>query len=245
MNYRTLRFQDRHKFVRQLKKYLNELVKPSPNLPDDDLLDRATVKAIVDFKIQWSLKNHTSLSTLTGKGEADIYTWAFVGKALGSERLRRELIGIKDYELRTLLLGMDGSALGVKYYTPDMETCDAKIASILGGKNAIAAANGFEPEGLVIQNIVAFYRGDTLNPYTNGTEIVGAGHLSRYIMHLYGSPDGTRIGVDGKTYTDIYLPDGFEIKKDTFNQTPTPTQSVVHFYYKKLGKIEDATILCT
>jgi hypothetical protein len=166
-----------------------------------------------------------------------------IGLALGSERLRRELPKIKDYEVRTLLLGMDALANEVTYYTPEMESCDAKIASVLGDDNAIAAANGFEPAGIALLRAFPFYRGDTRNTWANGTTVIGQGHLSRYIMHLYGSKDNTRMGVDGKTPTDILIPDGFEIKANTLKQQPTPTQAVVIFYYKKLGNVQDATLL--
>lgn len=252
MVFPTLRLNDKHKFVRQLKKYLNELVQPSPNLPDDDVFDYETVKAIVNFKTQWGARNKHTFSPITGKGEADVYTWGYIGKALGPERLRRDLLEIKDYELRTLLLGINEFTVGVKYYTPEMEACDAKIASVLGGKNAIAAANGFEPEGIAIQGIQGFYRGDTVNPFRDGTKKIGQGHLSRYMMHLYGSMDGTRFGVDGKTSTEIYIPDGFEMtsndglggKKNALTQIPTPTEAIVTFYYKKkIGNVQDATIM--
>ena len=243
MLFPTLRLNDKHKFVRQLKKYLNELVQPSPNLPDDDIFDKATVKAIAEFKRQWALRTKHTFSQLDGKYDADVYTWAFIGLALGSERLLRDLLEIKDYELRTLLLGINEFNVGAQYYTSEMEKCDAKIASILGGKNAIAAANGYEPEGLAVRKIMGFYRGDTRALLRDGKENVSEGHLPRHIMHLYGSNDGTRFGVDGKTSTDIYLPDGFETKNGELKQTPTATQAIVHFYYKELGKVKDLTIL--
>lgn len=237
-----LRKGDKHKFVKQLKIYLNELVKPAPNLTVDDTFDEKTEKAILEFKRQWKIK-FGDYSTLTGKGEADIFTWGFIGKALGPERLLQELRGIDDYELRSLLIGMNNFAVEAKYYTPEMENCDKKIASVLGGTNAVATANGFEPEGIAIQGVHGFYRGDTLNVWRDGTERVGIGHLSKHIMHLYGTTDGTRLGADGKTYTDIVIPDKFEVRKDTLIQIPTPTQAIVHFFYKKLGNIQNATLL--
>ena len=77
-------------------------------------------------------------------------------------------------------------------------------------------------------------------------------------MHLYGSTDGTRFGVDGKTETDIYIPDGFEmksstdwdgkVKKDVLKQTPTPTQAVVTFYCSstlaKAMRFQRKTLVC-
>lgn len=43
--YANIKLQE-GKFIRQLKKYLNELVSPSPNLPDDDIFDDKTEKSI-------------------------------------------------------------------------------------------------------------------------------------------------------------------------------------------------------
>lgn len=251
MFFPRLKDGERHKFIRELKKYLNELVQPSPQLPDDDVFDAATQKAILDFKRQWLSKSGRFYAPYN-KPEADLFTWAFVGEALGNARLRKELTQIQDYELRTLLLGMNALANEVTYYTKQMESCDAKIASILGGKNAIAAASGFEPEGIALMKSFPFYRGDTVNVWRDGSVHIGQGHLSRYIMHLYGSTDGTRLGVDGKTYADIIIPDGFETtsndglggKKNALAQILSPTEAIVTFYYKKkLGNVENVTLL--
>lgn len=50
----TLRLNDKHKFVSLLKRFLNELVQPSPYLPLNDIVDDKTIKAVRAFKIQWS-----------------------------------------------------------------------------------------------------------------------------------------------------------------------------------------------
>ena len=252
MFFLKLKDGERHKFVRELKRYLNELVQPTPKLPDDDVFDATVRKAIADFKKQWMAKNNINPSVLNNLPEADVFTWSFIGAALGNVRLRKELAQIQDYELRTLLIGMDAFANEVSYYSQQMENCDAKIALTLGGKNAIAAANGFEPEGIALTKAFGFYRGDTRNVWRNGTVVIGQGHLSRHIMHLYGSTDGTRFGVDGKTSTDIVIPNGFEMissnnlggSKNALTKIPTPTQAVVTFYYKKkLGNVENVTLL--
>lgn len=243
MFFPTLRFQDKHKFVIQLKKFLNELVQPSPNLPLDDVVDDKTIKAVYNFKNQWLNRVTTSQYDSDHRYEITPGLWAMIGRALGKDKLLKELKEVKDNEIRSLLLGMEATNNLSAYYSAEMEICDAKIAAVLGGKNAIAAANGFEPDSLAIVRAsftrqYPYYRGDTIQ---NGKAEIG--HLSAYIMHLYGSADGARFGVDGKTYTDVYVPDGFEMKKGVLTQTPTPTQEVVTFYYKKLGKVEDATLL--
>lgn len=216
MIFPTFRLNDKHKFVRQLKKYLNQLVQPSPNLPDDDVVDDKTLKAVRLFKIQWRSRVITLKYDLDNLNEITVGLWAMIGRALGKGILLRDLRETKDHEVRSLLLGMEANTNISSFYTFEMEKCDAKIASILGGKNAIAAANGFEPDSLAIVKVTnsgtysTYYRGDTKE---NGNPT--AGHLSAYMMHLYGSTDGTRFGVDGKTETDIYIPDKFEMTSNT------------------------------
>ncbi len=252
----TFRFNDKHKFVCQLKRYLNELVQPNPNLLDDDLVDAKTLKAVYAFKNQWHKRVSTSAYDANNFAEITPGLWAMIGLALGKDRLLQELRGAIDNEARSLLLGMSSNNLS-SYYTPEMEKCDAKIASILGGKNAIAAANGYDPDSLAIIRILSgkysYYRGNTLELQKDGSQKLGPGHLAAYMMHIYGSTDGTRFGVDGKTETDIYIPDGFEmkssvdwdgkLKKNALTQIPSPAQAVVTFYYKQLGNVQDATLL--
>lgn len=261
MDIPKLQLNDRHKFVRQLRKYLNELVQPSPNLPDDDLVDDKTLAAVYAFKNQCIQKVASTQYERDHRYEITSGLWAMIGRALGKDRLLKDLRETTDNEIRSLLLGMDNVNNISSFYTAEMEKCDMKIAAILGGKNAVAAANGFEPDSLVIVRQAGvgragqydYYRGDVFQQQKDGTRVLGQGHLSRYIMHLYGSIDGTRFGVDGKTETDIYIPDGFEmksnvnwdgkLKKNALTQIPTPTQAVVTFYYKQLGNIKNATLL--
>lgn len=51
MSFPILRLQTQHKFVRQLKKFLNELVTPSLQLTDDDVFDESTYRAVRQFKV--------------------------------------------------------------------------------------------------------------------------------------------------------------------------------------------------
>lgn len=240
MRFPVLRFQTQHKFVRQLKKFLNELVQPSPNLPLDDIFDEKTYRAVRLFKVQWA--NRVYHVNTIFDGDVTAGTWAMIGRALSRGRIQEELRQARnDHELRSLLLGMDIVGAQSTLYTSSMESCDAKIASILGGKNAIASANGFEPDSLaVIRMLGGRYSYNRIE------------HLSTYIMHLYGSTDGTRFGVDGKTSTEIFIPDGFEKlsninreggKKDVLTQKPTPAQAVVTFFYKRLGNVTNTTLL--
>lgn len=46
MFFPVFRQGDKHKYIRQLKKFLNELVMPNPNLSDDEVLDEKTLKAL-------------------------------------------------------------------------------------------------------------------------------------------------------------------------------------------------------
>jgi len=109
-------------------------------------------------------------------------------------------------------------------YTDKMYESDWLLATIFGGPGAIAAANGFEPEGL--SGRYPLYRGDLMGD----DGIVRRGHLS-YAMHLYGSEDGT-----GEM--ELYVPAGFISN----SIEPTPTDAAVTFYYPKLGDVMDVTL---
>jgi hypothetical protein len=112
----------------------------------------------------------------------------------------------------------------IQQYTLEMENSDKLLAQIFGGPNAVAAANGFEPEGLAAS--YPLYRGDIVGD----DGLVRRGHLS-YAMHLYGS-------IDGKANSPLYVPTGFA----SHSSEPTPTDSVVTFYYPRLGNLADVTV---
>ena len=167
----TLRLNDKHKFVSLLKRFLNELVQPSPYLPLNDIVDDKTIKAVRAFKLNWRL--HIPISNYDDKNHNEITLglWAMIGRALIKDRLLQELRNATDQEVRSLLLGMDNVNSVHRLYTIEMEKCDAKIASIFGGKNAIAAANGFDPDSLAVVRIVGgrytYYRGDEVDSNRN------------------------------------------------------------------------------
>lgn len=109
-------------------------------------------------------------------------------------------------------------------YTAQMAASDLTLAAIFGGPDAVAAANGFEPEQLGSQ--YPLYRGDLIGD----DGILRRGHLS-YAMHLYGSADGT-------AQSALYVPAGF-----TSNSSiPTPTDAAITFYYPRLGRLTDVTL---
>lgn len=247
MRFPILRLQTQHKYIKLLKKFLNELVAPPRNLPLDDVFDEKTLQAVVAFKVQWASRVYHA-PNLVYDGTVTAGTWAMVGRALDNSILLKSLREFsKDYELRSLLLGMDDINRVYKgYYSAEMEACDAKIASIFGGENAIAAANGFEPDSLAIIRATLdrqfrYFRGDTSN---NGK--IDIGHLSVEAMHLYGSTDGTRFSVDATVFTDLYIPDGFrgsEKSPKEFKRKPGPNQASLDFYYPKLANYRDVTLL--
>lgn len=245
----TLRINDKHKFVPLLKRFLNELVQPSPNLPLNDVVDEKTIKAVRAFKLYWRIRIAISDYDDKNHNEITLGLWAMIGRALSKDRLLQELRNATEYEVRSLLLGMDYSARLSPFYSAEMEKCDAKIAALFGGKNAIAAANGFDPDSLAIVKVSKqgvynkHYRGDEMDTKNN---LISPGHLSESSMHLYGSTDGTRFGVNGNTFVDLYIPDGFrESKKHpfVFNRIPGPKAASLDFYYKKLGNYEDVTLM--
>jgi hypothetical protein len=109
-------------------------------------------------------------------------------------------------------------------YTPLMASNDKQLAEIFGGPGAVAAANGFEPDGLAEQ--YPLYRGD-LTGY-DGRLI--RGHLS-YAMHLYGNAEGTGDSA-------LYVPAGFT----SHSAEPGPTDAAVTFFYPRLGNLTNVTL---
>ena len=109
-------------------------------------------------------------------------------------------------------------------YTRAMIDSDRLLAGIFGGAGAVAAANGFEPEGLAGQ--YPLYRGDVT---ANDGRIL-RGHLS-YAMHLYGNAHGT-------ADMALYVPAGFT----SHSPEPSPTDAAVTFFYPRLGNLTNVTL---
>lgn len=114
--------------------------------------------------------------------------------------------------------------------TPEQIKCDELIARTFGDEQAVAGANGFAPTENPIEGANGGYRGD----YIDDQGKVNEGHLSSHAMHLWGNRAGTR-------NTRIFIPDGFDVKRAR-NQTATPTQGIVTFYYPKLGNRTNVTL---
>lgn len=112
----------------------------------------------------------------------------------------------------------------VHQFTAEMAASDKLLAHIFGGPNAVAAGNGFEPDGLAAA--YPLYRGDIMGD--DGVE--RRGHLS-YAMHIYGSADGTGD-------SPLYVPAGFT----AHSAQPSPTDGAVTFYYPKLGNLSNVTL---
>jgi len=109
-------------------------------------------------------------------------------------------------------------------YTAAMASSDQQLAAIFGGRQAVAAANSYEPAALGQQYPI--YRGDLFA--ADGHLI--RGHLS-YAMHLYGNAEGTGDSA-------LYVPAGFA----AHSSEPGPTDAAVTFYYPRLGKLTDVTL---
>jgi len=109
-------------------------------------------------------------------------------------------------------------------YTAAMASSDKQLAEIFGGPAAVAAANGFEPDGLAEQ--YPLYRGDL----TGFDGRLLRGHLS-YAMHLYGNSEGTGDSA-------LYVPAGFT----SHSSEPGPTDAAVTFFYPRLGNLTNVTL---
>lgn len=108
-------------------------------------------------------------------------------------------------------------------YDEKREQNDLYLAGIFGGKEAIAAGNGFEPKDMW-HNGVRQYRGNDN----------GRGHLDN-CMHLYGSSDGNRT-------TELYIPRGYKYLGAM--TTENGRENGGHtFFYKKLGTQRNVYLL--
>lgn len=183
-----------------LKRYLNELVVPSPNLPIDNVFTPETSKALKDFKYQFRKKNLTSTIAIDDSLEAD--TWQTIGIALGEKRLKEELENLKDSGLKRLLQGKPEFE-----YTEAMKACDQKLAEIFGGEGA-AVMTLFEPpdlreqDGSFTHKKRPFYREEGHNAIARND--LKMDHQRGGIIHVYTNAQGLPADVG------LYVPKGFK-----------------------------------
>lgn len=183
-----------------LKRYLNELVVPSPNLPIDNEFTPETAKALKDFKFRFRKRNLNSRLPIDDSLNAD--TWEAIGIAFGQERLKRELSNLTDNGLKRLLQGLP------EYdYTEKMKVCDQKIADIFGGEGA-AVMTIFEPpdlrkkDGSFTNDIRPFLRPEPHNAVPRN-DVKGT-HERGGIIHVYATAQGLPADVG------LYAPKGFK-----------------------------------
>lgn len=115
-------------------------------------------------------------------------------------------------------------------YNSENAICDKILARIFGGRDAIAAGNNYEPEGMPGYPTAQHrYRG-TLNGIP--------GHLSNQ-MHLYGSSDGRQT-------TGVYVPGGYDAVYPNPRANPGDRGGSFVFYYSNLGKFfENVSLVVT
>ncbi len=135
---------------------------------------------------------------------------------LGETRLREEIEALRATEPLIVKLLQGLPPVSYLPYSEEMQACDKKLAVIFGGKGAVAKASGYDIGGK--------YRGKMNEGDTDA-------HL-HLRMHLYGSEDGLQ-------FTEVYLPEGAEY----IGKNPYSDEDSFMFYYKKLGKVSNATIV--
>jgi hypothetical protein len=100
---------------------------------------------------------------------------------------------------------------------------DLYLAQLFGGKNAVAAGNGFEPKNMWHNGVRQFRGNDN-----------GRGHLDNS-MHLYGSEDGNQT-------TELYIPRGGRYLGPMTSQNGRENGGHT-FFYKKLGTEKNVYLL--
>lgn len=215
MHFRTLYFGSTYNGFIYLRRYMNEILKLNPPLAEINKFDNELGTAIGQFLVRYNTLYPEKKLPIVITVTSEL--WAAIGIMLGEQRLREEVKALEASE-PIVVKQLQGLPLVViPPYTAEMAACDKKLAEILGGQGAVAAGNGFEPKGI----LKGLFRGK------------GSGDEHLYIrMHLYGSDDGLK-------FTEVYSPEGAEyIGKNLYSN-----EDSYMFYYKKLGKISNVTIV--
>ena len=223
-----LRQGDKSPMVKIFKSLLNEVVKPSPKIVENEVFDLKTHSTVLMFKRRYELYRIVTL----GDGEqVRVYDgivmtriWRQIGLLI-TETRRKEVAG-RDQALYNILSGV-AFARVVPEYGEAATLCDRKLARLFGGQGAVFAGNGFEPQGM------PGYR--TSSDRYRGADFPGTvpEHLS-ITGHLYGSSDG-------KMVTGVYIPSGYTYL-GAMATSRGKAEDGHSFYYKQLGKLTDITL---
>lgn len=101
--------------------------------------------------------------------------------------------------------------------TAEQQACDDQLARIFGGDKAVAAGNGFEPDGT--------YRGDSQD-------------ISDRALHIYGSQDRT-------ASTGVYIPRGNQPLYANPRTFPEYRGGSFVAFYKELGGLTNVSLIIT
>lgn len=131
------------KYIQRLKKYLNLLVIPSPNLPLNDDFDTATHNAILNYKRQLNRRRGTKVVVEDGTMTRSLWQYMW-GELWKIDRGNFQIQEAKtfDAEFKNLVNG----APYVSNFE-EMRKCDAKMAEIFGGEGAVVSTL-YEPNEL-------------------------------------------------------------------------------------------------
>lgn len=214
MNFLPLHFGMTSNLFVYLRRYLNEILKLNPPLAEINKFDSELGKAIGQFLVRYNTLYPEKKLPIIITASNELF--AAVGVMLGETRLREEVEALKISEPIVVKLLQGQPPVSYPPYTAEMQACDKKLAEILGGKGAVAKGNGSDIGGQ--------YRGS-----------MGAGDTDAHLhlrMHLYESEDGLKV-------TEVYLPEG----AGYIGKNPYSDEDSYMFYYKKLGKTSNATII--
>lgn len=216
-----------------LKKYLNLLVKPNPNLPINNVFDIPTERAIRNFKKQF---NRLRGLWIVEDGTITVNLWRFIYQELqgvmGGVWVKEEINNLRDVELINLLLGVPSSE-----YTESISSCDKKLAELFGGKGAIVMSI-VEPKELKKGNgsprdFAGKSRGYGHNAIPCN-ELVGTNDRGG-IIHIYANEQGLSADVD------LYVPAGFkqiyEVKVGNHVEKLLPKEDNQKYFYSDAMKL--------
>lgn len=207
--------RQQQKYLQRLKRYLNLLVVPNPNLPINDDFDMATHNAILNYKKQLNRRRGQKTVVEDGTLTNTLWQimWGELGRVTGSQFQIEEM---KTFESEFL-----NFTRGSPYINnvEALQGCDAKLAKIFGEKNAVVATI-YDPKELKKANGKPHHNAGNPRPFSHSAiptnEQLNTNDRGG-IMHIYPNEQGLPedVGVFAPAeFTEIFqISDGTKIIK--------------------------------
>lgn len=199
--------RQQRKYIQKLKRYLNLVVNPNPNLLLNDDFDIATHNAVLNFKRQFNRSERRKVFIEDGTISNTLWeaVWTALWRTNNGIKIQTEELKTSDTEFKNLILGLP--------FIKDLDKvkeCDKKLAGIFGGAEAVVATI-YDPIELKNPDGTKHSSAGKARPL-NHTSIPWNGRVDVTnkggVIHLYTNEQGLPDDVG------VYVPQGFtEIKE--------------------------------